>query len=79
MGVHLNYHFKTEGNLLVAKAVEPFDLTCLEIDNWDPQALALICGRALCPIASLERATGRCAFRPFLDAYSTDGAILDEI
>ena len=66
MGIHLdvNYHFKTEGNLKVAKAVEPFDLTWLEIDNWDPQSLALIRSKAPCPIASLESVCGRRAFRP---------------
>ncbi len=44
MGLHLdvNYNFKTEGYLQIAKAVEPFDMTWLEIDTWDPQALALI-------------------------------------
>ena len=38
MGLHLdvNYHFKTEGFLQVAKAVEPYDMTWLEIDTWDP-------------------------------------------
>ena len=43
MGLHLdvNYHFKTEGYLQIAKAVAPFDMTWLEIDTWDPQALAL--------------------------------------
>ncbi|MFO1027278.1 MAG: mandelate racemase/muconate lactonizing enzyme family protein [Acetobacteraceae bacterium] len=81
MNIHLdiNYHFKTEGNLLVAKAVEPYDLTWLEIDNWDPAALALIRSRAPCPIASLESVTGRRAFRPFLDAYAADVAIIDVI
>jgi galactonate dehydratase len=81
MDIHLdvNYHFKTEGNLKVAKAVEPFDLTWLEIDTWDPQSLALIRRQAPCPIASLESVTGRRAFRPFLDAYSTDVAIIDVI
>ena len=56
MGLHLdvNYHFKTEGYLQIAKAVEPFDLTWLEIDTWDPQALAFIRGKALRPIASPE-------------------------
>jgi L-alanine-DL-glutamate epimerase-like enolase superfamily enzyme len=81
MGLHLdvNYHFKTEGYLQIAKAVEPFDMTWLEIDTWDPQALALIRSRAPCPIASLESVCGRRAFRPFLDAYSTDVAIIDVI
>jgi len=81
MGIHLdvNYHFKTEGFLQVAKAVEPFDLTWLEIDTWDPQSLALIRSRAPCPIASCESITGRRAFRPFLDAYAQDVAIIDVI
>jgi L-alanine-DL-glutamate epimerase-like enolase superfamily enzyme len=81
MGLHLdvNYHFKTEGYLQIAKAVEPFDMTWLEIDTWDPQALALIRSRAPCPIASLESVCGRRAFRPFLDAYCTDVAIIDVI
>ena len=81
MGLHLdvNYHFKTEGNLQVAKAVAPFDMTWLEIDTWDPASLALIRRQAPCPIASLESVTGRRAFRPFLDAYAADVAIIDVI
>jgi galactonate dehydratase len=81
MGLHLdvNYHFKTEGFLQVARAVEPYDLTWLEIDTWDPQSLALIRSRAPCPIASCESITGRRAFRPFLDAYAQDVAIIDVI
>jgi len=81
MGLHLdvNYHFKTEGFLQVAKAVAPYDMTWLEIDTWDPQSLALIRRQAPCPIASLESVTGRRAFRPFFDAYATDVAIIDVI
>ena len=81
MGLHLdvNYHFKTEGYLQIAKAVAPFDMTWLEIDTWDPQSLALIRRAAPCPIASLESVCGRRAFRPFFDAYSTDVAIIDVI
>jgi len=81
MGLHLdvNYHFKTEGYLQIAKAVAPFDMTWLEIDTWDPQSLALIRRQAPCPIASLESVTGRRAFRPFFDAYATDVAIIDVI
>ncbi len=81
MNLHLdiNYHFKTEGNLAIARAVEPFDLTWLEIDTWDPASLAYIRNHAPCPIASLESVCGRRAFRPFLDAYSSDVAIVDVI
>lgn len=79
LGLHLdvNYHFKTEGFIKVAKAVEAFDMTWLEIDTWDPDALAVIRRAAPCPIASCESLTGRRAFRPFLDAYAMDVAIVD--
>jgi galactonate dehydratase len=81
MGLHLdvNYHFKTEGFLQVARAVTPYDMTWLEIDTWDPQSLALIRRSAPCPIASLESVCGRRNFRPFFDAYASDVAIVDVI
>ena len=81
MGLHLdvNYHFKTEGYIKIAKALEPFDMAWLELDTWDPQSLAVIRRSSPCPIASCESLTGRRAFRPFLDAYATDVAIVDVI
>lgn len=81
MGLHLdvNYHFKTEGYLQLARAVAPFDLVWLELDTWDAAALALIRRGAPCPIASCEGLTGRRSFRPFLDAYAMDVAIIDVV
>jgi L-alanine-DL-glutamate epimerase-like enolase superfamily enzyme len=81
MGLHLdlNYNFKTDGYIRVAKAVEKFDLVWLEIDTWDPQSLALIRRMAPCPIASLESVMHRRGFRPFLDAYAVDFGIVDVI
>jgi galactonate dehydratase len=75
----VNYHFKTEGFLQVAKAVEPYNLTWLEFDTWDPRALALIRSHAPCPIASSESVSGRRGYRPFLDAYASDVVIIDVI
>ena len=81
MGLHLdtNYNFKTAGFLKIAQAVEPFDLAWLELDTWDPGGLALVRSRAPCPVASLESVVHRRGFRPFLDAYSVDVAIVDVI
>jgi len=81
MGLHLdtNYNFKTAGYLKIAQAVEPYDLAWLELDTWDPQGLAVIRNKAPCPIASLESVIHRRGFRPFLDAYSVDVAIVDII
>jgi L-alanine-DL-glutamate epimerase-like enolase superfamily enzyme len=73
----VNYHFKTEGFLKIAKAVAPYDLTWLELDTWDPQALALVRSKAPCPIASSESVSGRRSYRPFLQAYASDVVIVD--
>ncbi len=81
MGLHLdtNYNFKTAGYMKVCDAVEPYDLAWLEIDTWDAESLAVIRNRAPCPIASLESVAHRRGFRPFLDAYAVDVAIVDVI
>jgi L-alanine-DL-glutamate epimerase-like enolase superfamily enzyme len=73
----LNFNFKTEGYLEVARAIEPYRLMWLEIDSFDPQALALIRRGSRTPIASCESLFGRRQFRPFLDAQAVDVAIVD--
>ncbi len=73
----LNFNFKTEGYLDIARAVAPFDLMWLEIDSFDPKALALIRQQSPTPIASCESLFGRRQFRPYLDAQAQDIAIID--
>ena len=73
----LNFNFKTEGYLEVARAIEPYDLMWLEIDSFDPQALALIRRSTRTPVASCESLFTRRQFRPFLDAQAMDVAIVD--
>jgi galactonate dehydratase len=79
MGLHvdLNFNFRTEGFIRLAQALEPFDLTWLEIDSYDPAALALIRRSARVRVASLESLYGRRQFRPFLEQQSVDVAIID--
>src|SRR6202044_829920 len=81
MGIHLdiNFNFKTEGFKRIAEAVAPINLTWLEIDTHDAPALAEIKRGAPCPIASCETLHGRREFKPFLDHYATDVAIVDAI
>jgi L-alanine-DL-glutamate epimerase-like enolase superfamily enzyme len=73
----LNFNFKTEGYLEVAKAIAPYRLMWLEIDSYDPKALALIRQQAGTPVASCESLFGRRQFRPFLDAQAVDVALVD--
>ena len=73
----VNFHLRTEGFLRVAEAVAPFGLRWLELDTHDPASLALIRRAAPCPIASCETLHGRRDFRPYLEAYAMDVAIVD--
>ncbi|MBL8673443.1 MAG: mandelate racemase/muconate lactonizing enzyme family protein [Rhodospirillales bacterium] len=75
--VDLNFNFKTEGFIKMARALEPFDLFWLEMDTYDAEGLRLIRDRAPMPVASCESLHGRRQFRPFLENRSMDVAIVD--
>jgi L-alanine-DL-glutamate epimerase-like enolase superfamily enzyme len=73
----LNFNFKTEGYVKVARALESFDLFWLEIDSYDSEGLAYIRSRAPMPVASCESLFGRRQFRPFFENRAMDVAIVD--
>ena len=75
--VDLNFNFKTEGFLKMARAMEPYDLFWVEIDTRSPQALAYIRQGTTIPVASGECLFGRRDYKPFLDAEAMDVAIVD--
>jgi len=73
----LNFSQRTEGFIRIAKEVEKFNLTWLECDIHDPDALALLRRSTSTPIASLETIHGLQAFKPYLANYACDVAIVD--
>lgn len=75
--VDLNFNFKTEGFLQVARALEPFDVFWVEIDTRDPKALHYIRSRTTIPVASCECLFGRRDYRPFFEQQAVDVAIID--
>ena len=75
--VDLNFNFRTEGFVKVARALEPFDLFWVEIDSFDPPALHYVRSRIPMPLASCESLYGRRGYRPFFEAQSADVAIID--
>lgn len=79
VGLHLdlNFNFRTEGYIRLAQSLEEFDLVWLEVDSYDPAALATIRRSSRTPIASLELLYGRRQFRPFLEQQAVDVAIID--
>ena len=74
-----NFHFRTEGFKRISEAVGPTNLTWLELDVHDPKSIALIRRDSPVPIASGETLLERRDFRPYLEEYAFDTAIVDVI
>jgi galactonate dehydratase len=77
--VDLNFNLEPEGVLRVARAVERHGLVWLEVDLYDPSALALVRSRAPMPVCSGENLYASRGFRPFLEAGAMDVASVDVI
>jgi galactonate dehydratase len=75
--VDLNFNYKTEGYLKVARAMEPFDLFWVEMDIRNPTALQYIRSRTTIPVASGESLFGRREYRPFFELNAMDSVIID--
>jgi galactonate dehydratase len=75
--VDLNWNFKPEGFLTVARTMEPYNLMWVEIDSRDPKALAHIRNHTSIPVASCECLFGRRDYRPYFEHASMDVAIID--
>ena len=73
----LNFNFKTEGFIEVARALDDLGLMWIEIDSYDPAALSDIRRAVNTPIASCESLFGRRGFRPYLERRAMDVAIVD--
>ncbi|BBK30550.1 L-alanine-DL-glutamate epimerase-like enolase superfamily enzyme [Stella humosa] len=80
-GLHLdlNFNFRTEGYIRMARAIEDHDPTWVEIDLFEPDALAHIRRQVRTPIASGESLFGRRGFLPYLAAGAMDVAIVDVV
>ena len=79
VGLHLdlNFNFRTEGYIRIAQALEEFDLAWLELDSFDPAALAEIRRCSRTRIASCESLFHRRQYRPFFERQAVDVAIID--
>ena len=75
--VDLNFNYKTEGYLKMARAMEEFDLFWLEMDMRYPEGMRYIRESTSIPIASCETLYGRREFRSYFENGSVDVAIVD--
>ncbi len=77
--VDLNFNLTVEGIVEVARALEPYGLAWLEVDAFDPRALAYARARSPIPICSGENLYTVRGFRPYLEAGAMDIASVDVI
>jgi L-alanine-DL-glutamate epimerase-like enolase superfamily enzyme len=73
----LNFNFKTEGYLQVARALDDLGLFWVELDLYDPASLRRIRDAVQTPIASCESLFGLRGFKPYFEHYAMDVAIID--
>jgi galactonate dehydratase len=77
--VDLNFNLTAEGVLRIARALDDQGLMWLEVDAFDPVALAAIRSGAAVPVCSGENLYTNRGFRPFFEAGAMDVASVDVI
>jgi galactonate dehydratase len=75
----LNFNCSTEGYLKILRAIADLDLFWVEIDSYNPQALAYIRRQSPHPISSCETLFGVRAFLPYFREQAMDVAIIDTV
>jgi len=73
----LNFNFKTEGFIQVARVVEPYNLMWLELDIYDPEALLQIKQSSKVPICSAENLYTMKGYQPYLARHAMDFCMID--
>jgi galactonate dehydratase len=72
-----NMHFRADGVVRLARALQDTNLAWLEIDLDDPLQLRALRDKAPMPIGSCEKRQLMSGYKPFLDARAMDVAIID--
>lgn len=75
----LNFNFKTEGYIQVAKAMEPLGVFWLEIDTYDPKSLLQIKQSSSVPVCTGENLYSTRDFRPYFEQRAMDVVSIDII
>lgn len=73
----LNFNFKTEGFIQMARALEPYNLMWLEVDIYDPEALLQVKQSTRVPICSAENLYTMKGYQPYLERHAMDFCMID--
>ena len=77
--IDLNFNCSTEGYLKILREIADLDMFWVEIDSYNPQALAYIRSQSPHPISSCETLMGLREFLPYFAAQAMDVAIIDAV
>lgn len=73
----INFNFKTQGAIALARALERFNLFWLEIDNQDPEALLQLKQSTTIPITSGEQLQTVRQYLPYFQHHAMDTVKVD--
>src|SRR6185295_2117858 len=77
INLDLNFHFKPEACMRIAKALEPYNLHWLEIDNPDPDAILQIKQSTSTRICTGETLVHMKEYLPFFERHAADVFMID--
>lgn len=77
--IDLNFNARTEGYVQLVRALADFDFMWIELDLYNPEALAYVRQQSRSPIAALETLFGVRQFLPYFQQQSVDVAIVDAV
>jgi L-alanine-DL-glutamate epimerase-like enolase superfamily enzyme len=75
----LNFNAKTEGYIKILRSIADIEMFWVEIDCFNPQALADVRRRSPHPVSSCETLLGLRAFLPYFRERAMDVAIIDAV
>ncbi|ACY16562.1 mandelate racemase/muconate lactonizing enzyme family protein [Haliangium ochraceum] len=73
----VNFNFKPESCIRLARELSPYDLLWMELDMYDPAALRAIKDAIDIPLCSLETLFYAEQYRPYFERHAVDVAMLD--
>jgi L-alanine-DL-glutamate epimerase-like enolase superfamily enzyme len=73
----INYNFKTEGAIRIARALEPYNLFWIEHDNEDPDALAQLKASTSTILCSGEQHFTVREYLPYFEKHAMDTVKVD--
>lgn len=77
INLDLNFNFKQEACIRIARALEPYDLLWLEIDMYEPDAIRQIKDSTRTTICTGENLTWMSSFLPYFEKRSADIFMVD--